>query len=177
MLQPILQCRGGSLRFSTFRALIVMAILVLSGLSSQSQSKQSADAKQIAKIRAVLDAQAEAWNKGDVDAFLQGYWHSPELTFSGSTGVSRGWDNVRKRYLASYPDRKAMGTLTFSDLEFRQLGPDAFLVLGNWHLDRVDGELGGVFSLVFQQFPDGWKIIHDHTSQSKPAPAKKNSNP
>ena len=115
-------------------------------------------------ISAVLNAQQTAWNRGDVDAFLVGYWHSPELTFSGSSGVARGWDGVLTRYKKNYPDRAAMGQLNFSDLEFRFLGPDAALVLGRWHLKRETDDLGGVFTLVWQRFPEGWKIIHDHTS-------------
>jgi beta-aspartyl-peptidase (threonine type) len=124
-------------------------------------------------IGAVLRAQQSAWNRADVDAFLEGYWHSPELTFSGSSGVARGWDAVLARYKKNYPDRAAMGQLDFSDLEFRFLGPDAALVLGKWHLQREKDELGGVFTLVWQRFPDGWKIIHDHTSVVAPA----NQNP
>ena len=120
-------------------------------------------------IRAVLDAQQAAWNHGDVDAFLVGYWHSNELTFSGSSGVARGWDGVLARYKKNYPDRAAMGQLDFSDLEFRFLEPDAALVLGRWHLKREKDDLGGVFTLVWQRFPDGWKIIHDHTSAVAPA--------
>ena len=112
----------------------------------------------------MLSAQQYAWNRGDVDAFLVGYWRSPELTFSGSSGVSRGWDGVLARYKKSYPNHAAMGQLEFSDLEFRFLGPDAALVLGQWHLKRESGDIGGVFTLVWQKFPDGWKIIHDHTS-------------
>ena len=115
-------------------------------------------------INDVLSAQQAARNRGDVDAFLVGYWRSPELTFSGSSGVSRGWDGVLARYKKSYPNHAAMGQLEFSDLEFRFLGPDAALVLGQWHLKRESGDIGGVFTLVWQKFPDGWKIIHDHTS-------------
>ncbi len=115
-------------------------------------------------ITAVLNAQESAWNRGDVDAFLVGYWHSPELTFSGGSGVARGWDGVLARYKKNYPDKAAMGHLDFSELEFRFLEPDAALVLGHWHLKRENDELGGVFSLVWRRFPDGWKIIHDHTS-------------
>jgi uncharacterized protein (TIGR02246 family) len=123
-------------------------------------------------IRAVLSAQQNAWNRGDVDAFLVGYWHSPELTFSGSSGVARGWGGVMARYKKNYPDQAAMGQLDFSELEFRFLGSDAALVLGRWHLKRqedyVTAETGGVFSLVWQRFPEGWKIIHDHTSVVAP---------
>lgn len=119
-----------------------------------------------AAIRAILTNQQEAWNRGDVDAFLEGYWHSPELTFSGSGGVSRGWDGVLARYKKNYPDRAAMGTLDFSELEFHFVGPDAALVLGHWHLKRQKDDIGGVFSLVWQHFPEGWRIIHDHTSST-----------
>lgn len=115
-------------------------------------------------IHAVLQAQQTAWNGGDVHAFLVGYWRSPELTFSGSGGVARGWDGVLARYKKNYPDRAAMGQLDFSELEFRFLGPDAALVLGRWHLQREKDDIGGVFTLVWQRFPEGWKIVHDHTS-------------
>src|SRR5690242_6187061 len=116
-----------------------------------------------AAITTILEVQQNNWNEGNVDAFLQGYWHSPDLTFSGSGGVARGWDGVLARYKKNYPDRAAMGQLDFSDLEFRFLGPDAALVLGKWHLHREKDELGGVFTLVWRRFPEGWKIIHDHT--------------
>jgi uncharacterized protein (TIGR02246 family) len=115
-------------------------------------------------IHEVLSRQQAAWNRGDVDAFLIGYWRSPELTFSGGSGVSRGWDGVLARYRKNYPDRATMGEVEFTGLELRFLGPDAALVLGQWHLKRESGDVGGVFSLVWQKFPDGWKIIHDHTS-------------
>lgn len=152
-------------------SLAAAGIALLFGLCAQRpllgkpRDKREADRK---AITAVLNAQQSAWNRGDVDAFLVGYWHSSELSFSGSSGVSRGWDGVLARYKKNYPDRAAMGQLDFSDLEFRFLGPDAALVLGHWHLKR-ENEVGGVFSLVWQRFPDGWKIIHDHTSAVVPA--------
>src|SRR5690242_20821009 len=133
-----------------------------SGMQSKAQGKRDSDR---AAIEAVLNAQQSAWNRGDVNAFLEGYWHSPELTFSGSSGVARGWDGVVARYKKNYPDRAAMGHLDFSELEFRFLGTDGALVLGRWHLAREkNGDIGGVFSLVWQRFPEGWRIIHDHTS-------------
>ena len=79
--------------------------------------------------------------------------------------IARGWDGVLARYKKNYPDRAAMGQLDFSGLEFHFLGKDAALVLGHWHLTRVQGDIGGVFSLVWQRFPEGWRIIHDHTSE------------
>ncbi|MBS1841213.1 MAG: DUF3225 domain-containing protein [Acidobacteria bacterium] len=126
-----------------------------------------------AAIRTLLTNQQTAWNEGNVDAFLEGYWHSDELTFSGSSGVARGFIAVRERYKKSYPDRQTMGKLDFSSLEIRMLGKDAALVLGHWHLAREKGDVGGVFSLVFQRFPEGWRIIHDHTSVVTPASAAK----
>jgi beta-aspartyl-peptidase (threonine type) len=129
--------------------------------SAQTAGDRQADRE---AITAALGAQQAAWNRGDVDTFLVGYWRSPELTFSGSSGVARGWDGVLARYKKNYPDQAAMGHLDFSELEFRFLGPDAALVLGRWHLKREKDDVGGVFTLVWQRFPDGWKIIHDHTS-------------
>jgi uncharacterized protein (TIGR02246 family) len=134
---------------------------VRSSIPKQTESDRQNDRAAIAKI---LDAQENAWNQGNVDAFLEGYWHSPELTFSGSSGIARGWDGVLARYRKSYPDRAAMGQLDFSNLETRFFGKDAALVLGRWHLSRAQGDVGGVFSLVWQRFPEGWRIIHDHTS-------------
>jgi ketosteroid isomerase-like protein len=144
---------------------VALAVLFVLGVRTGRQTK-AAEMREADReaITAVLNAQQAAWNRGDVDAFLGGYWHSPELTFSGSSGVSRGWDGVLARYKRNYPDRAAMGVLDFSGLEFHWLGPDAALVLGNWHLKREKGDVGGVFSLVWQRFPGGWKIIHDHTS-------------
>ncbi len=147
---------------------VVFAMLfipLLLGLHSSSlgraKDERNGDRAAITKI---LDTQQKAWNQGDVDAFLEGYWRSPELTFSGSSGIARGWDDVLARYKKNYPDRAAMGQLDFSNLEFRFLGADAALVLGHWHLTRAQGDVGGVFSLVWQRFPEGWRIIHDHTS-------------
>jgi uncharacterized protein (TIGR02246 family) len=149
---------------SVVRGLALILLLALEVRTArQTKAAEGREADQAA-ITEVLNAQQAAWNRGDVDAFLGGYWHSPELTFSGSNGVSRGWDGVMARYKKNYPDRAAMGQLDFSELEFRFLGPDAALALGRWHLKRDKGDVGGVFSLVWQRFPDGWKIVHDHTS-------------
>ncbi|MGB6462471.1 MAG: nuclear transport factor 2 family protein [Candidatus Acidiferrum sp.] len=141
--------------------ILLFALGVRVGRNTKAADERAADTS---AIQAVLNAQQAAWNRGDVDAFLTGYWHSPELTFSGTSGVSRGWDGVLARYKKSYPDKAAMGHLDFSELEFHFLGPDAALVLGRWHLKRNKGDIGGVFSLVWERFPEGWKIIHDHTS-------------
>jgi ketosteroid isomerase-like protein len=119
-------------------------------------------------IRAVLTAQAEAWNRGDVEGYMQGHWKSDQLLFVGASGVVRGWQATLERYRTRYPGREAMGTLAFSDLEITSLASDAALVLGRWQLERTrDGKPdrpGGVFTLTLRKFPDGWRIIADHTS-------------
>ncbi len=115
-------------------------------------------------LQTLLDEQAEAWNRGDLDGFMRGYWRSSETVFVGSGGVQRGWDAVLARYKKSYPGRAAMGHLTFSELEITPLAFDAAVILGHWQLQRDQDTSGGVFTLVARRFPEGWRIIHDHTS-------------
>lgn len=141
--------------------LFLFAVAQSAWLLANSPDTREADRLAITKV---FTEQTVAWNRGDIDAFLQGYWHSPELTFMGSSGVARGYDGVRARYQKNYPDRATMGTLDLSDLEIHFVGQDAALVLGRWHLQRAKGDIGGVASLVVQRFPEGWRIIHDHTS-------------
>ena len=88
------------------------------------------------------------------------------VTFAGRTGFTRGWDTVLTRYQRTYPDQASMGHLEFSELEVRPLGPDATLVLGKWHINRPAGDVGGIFTLVLQKFPEGWRITHDHTTSN-----------
>jgi len=116
------------------------------------------------EIRAVLEAQQEAWNRGDLDAFMQGYWKSDRTEFVGPSGIQRGWQAVLDRYRQGYPNREAMGKLSFSNLEINLLGSDAAFVLGRWRLDRAADHPHGVFTLIFRRFPEGWRIVHDHTS-------------
>lgn len=145
--------------------LLLAALLSVSALRARVAQAAAPNAASRRAIEQLLREQQQAWNRGDIEKFVEGYWRSPELTFSGSSGVQRGWDAVLARYRRSYPDRAAMGQLDFTDLEFRFLAPDAALVLGRWHLSRPpDNDAGGVFSLVLQKFPEGWRIIHDHTS-------------
>ncbi len=119
------------------------------------------------RITATLYAQAEAWNAGDIDAFMEPYWQSPELTFSSGGRVTRGWEETLAGYRKRYPSREAMGHLTFSDLQITRISNDAALVLGRWRLDRA-APIGGAFSLVWRRDGDRWVIIHDHTSSETP---------
>jgi len=144
----------------------LFGLLLIRQVGSTDGANASAEADRAA-ITSILMEQQTAWNRGDVSAFMRGYWNSPELTFAGSRGIARGWEAVQARYKRVYPDKAAMGQLDFSNFEFRFLGTDAALVLGQWHLHRSSGDIGGVFSLVFQRQPEGWRIVHDHTSLVK----------
>lgn len=117
-------------------------------------------------IRQVLTDQENAWNRGDVAAFMRGYDDSPRTTFIGKT-VAHGYAMILARYQRTYTSREAMGHLDFSDLQIRMLGDDHAVVTGNYHLTRSQaggGDAAGVFSLVFEKEASGWKIILDHTS-------------
>ena len=116
------------------------------------------------EIRSVLQAQEEAWNRGDIDEFMKGYAHSDGTSFVSEDKVTYGWDTVRKRYHKSYPDRSKMGKLTFLDLGITPLGNDAALAVGSWRLDNVAGTPHGRFTLLFRLTNNGWRIVYDHTS-------------
>lgn len=140
-------------------AIVFLVPLWLVSSQSEGLGKSPQDS-----ILSILAEQKAAWNRGDVGSFMKGYWNSPELTFAGSSGITRGWEPVKERYRKNYPNAQAMGQLEFSGVEVHPLGKDVALVLGQWHLKRTSEELGGVFTLVFQRFPEGWRIVHDHTS-------------
>jgi beta-aspartyl-peptidase (threonine type) len=120
-------------------------------------------------IRAVLDAQVVAWNKGDLDGFMKGYWESKDLTFfSGGTRTS-GWQATLERYQKKYKaDGKEMGQLTFTELDIDVLSADSAVVRGRWKVKMSKEEPSGLFTLIFKRFPDGWRIVHDHTSAESP---------
>ena len=121
----------------------------------------------VAEIQSVLSAQQDAWNRGDIDAFMNGYARSASTVFVSQDEVSRGWETVRDRYRVKYSDRTKMGTLSFSDIEATMLSPDAAVVLGRWRLQRTNDEPHGRFTLIFKRLPEGWRIVHDHTSAAK----------
>jgi uncharacterized protein (TIGR02246 family) len=120
----------------------------------------------VAEIQSVLSAQQDAWNRGDIDAFMNGYARSASTVFVSEDEVRRGWETVRDRYRLKYSDRAKMGTLSFSDIEVTMLSPDAAVVLGSWRLKRPNDEPHGRFTLIFKRLPEGWRIVHDHTSEA-----------
>jgi uncharacterized protein (TIGR02246 family) len=118
----------------------------------------------VAEIQSVLTAQQDAWNRGDIDAFMNGYAQSASTVFISEDNVEHGWQTVRERYRVKYSDRAKMGTLSFSEIEVTMLSPNAAVVLGRWRLKRANDEPRGRFTLVFKRLPEGWRIVHDHTS-------------
>ena|SRR5436190_7139202 len=120
--------------------------------------------KEEAAIRKVLDAQVEAWNRGDIEGFMTGYWRSEKLTFISGDKVTHGWQQTLDGYKRSYDTPAKMGTLMFSDLEFTMISKDAAVVLGSWALKRIKDTPKGKFTLTFRKFKEGWRIVMDHTS-------------
>jgi ketosteroid isomerase-like protein len=116
------------------------------------------------KLEAILTEQAAAWNRGDIDAFMEHYWKSEQLAFSSGGHTTRGWQMTKANYKRRYPTRERMGQLTFNGLEVTPLGDAAALMLGRWHLDRNPSPVGGNFSLIFRRIDGRWVIVHDHTS-------------
>ena len=144
----------------------LLLIFVLAATSGFGQSAPEIPEQKSKSIRAVMDAQVSAWNKGDIEGFMDGYWRSPDLEFYSGATVTRGWDATLARYQKNYQSEgKEMGTLDFSDLDIHTNSSGVAWVSGKWHLKMKDGsDKGGLFTLIFHKMPNGWKIIHDHTS-------------
>lgn len=134
---------------------------------------QSGESPSVQAVRAVLERQVVDWNRGDLDGFLAGYWKSPKVVFQSGGQRYDGWEAMRDRYRRRYQaEGRAMGKLTFTGLEIEPLGPESALARGRWNLKMPDGSTpGGLFTVIFRKFPEGWKIVHDHTSADEPRPA------
>jgi ketosteroid isomerase-like protein len=150
---------------------IVLGVMVLScGFWVLRQSDEANASLQSKELGAVLEPmlaeQSAAWNRGDIPAFMKAYWNDPKMTFSSGGKTERGWQATLDRYKKNYPDQKAMGKLTFSELETTQLDSNVALMLGRWKLER-DEPIAGNFSLVWKLTENGWKIVHDHSSSDK----------
>lgn len=143
--------------------ILIFSLLVVSGFHA-SDANAAGDTR--VAIEQVLNQQAGAWNRHDLEGFMAGYWNSPDLTFFSGAKVTSGWQATLERYRKTYQSEgKEMGRLEFSDLRIEPLGAEAALVRGAWHLTMSDGKTPhGLFTLIFRKFPAGWKIVHDHTS-------------
>ena len=141
--------------------LLIVLFISAFYVTASAQSNDPNIEKQITKV---MTDQAEAWNRGDIDGFMRGYWNSDKLIFVSGDNVTRGWQPTLDRYKKSYDTRAKMGTLTFSDLEINVLSNDAAVVLGSWSLSRDGDNPHGKFTLTFRRFKEGWRIVIDHTS-------------
>lgn len=116
------------------------------------------------KIREMLAHQTESWNRGDLEGFMKTYWKSDSLMFIGKSGVTYGWNNTLNNYKKSYPDRTAMGKLSFDIITVKNLSPKYYQVVGKWHLERSIGNLSGHYTLLLEKIDGEWVIISDHSS-------------
>lgn len=115
-------------------------------------------------IKNILAQQTTAWNGGDIENFMQPYWHSDSLMFIGKSGITYGWQKTLEKYKTGYPDAAAMGKLDFTILQAKRLSVMYFSVVGKWHLARTAGDLSGYFTLLFKKIKNVWVIIQDHSS-------------
>ena len=138
---------------------IALSILVI--VLSFQLSAQSNDEKE---IRNILATQTAAWNRGDIDQFMNGYWENDSLMFIGKSGVTYGWTNTLNNYKKGYPDTAAMGQLKFDLIQVKKLSKKYFHVTGKWFLKRSIGDVGGHYTLLFQKINARWVIISDHSS-------------
>lgn len=159
-------------RTTLFAAAIALAMLMGVPVADAQQERvgvvkvNKQEMKTIAAIRAVLDAQTAAWNRGDIEGFMDGYARSSDIVFLSGDTLTHGWQTVLDRYKKNYDTREKMGTLAFSDLEIKVVSKDAAVVIGRWQLTRAGDTPKGRFTLIFRHTKAGWRIVHDHTSSA-----------
>jgi ketosteroid isomerase-like protein len=139
------------------RNIFITLLLLLSNLVFA----QSKDEK---AIRQLLDDQNAAWNRGDIDAFMKGYWENDSLMFVGKSGVTYGYNNTLRNYKKGYPDTAAMGKLTFTEIKFNRLSKKYYFIVGKWYLKRSIGDISGHYNLLLEKINGQWVIIVDHSS-------------
>jgi uncharacterized protein (TIGR02246 family) len=149
-----------------------IAVAMLLNLSAADARQEGAgkmgkqEMKTIAAIRAVMDAQTAAWNRGDIEGFMDGYARSPDIVFISGDSLTHGWQTVLDRYKKGYDSREKMGTLAFSDLDVKVVSKDTAIVIGRWQLTRDKDTPHGRFTLIFRRMGQNWRIVHDHTSSA-----------
>jgi ketosteroid isomerase-like protein len=152
----------GKKHLFTLGSLLALAAVVVG--YQKGAPKSQAEDKNVAAVRAVIEAQAAAWNRGDVTGYMEGYAKEETTTLVSGDTVTRGWQVVHDRYRARYDTREKMGTLAFSELEFKPLSEFYLMAVGRWQLTRAADTPHGRFTLIFRRTNAGWRIVHDHTS-------------
>jgi ketosteroid isomerase-like protein len=144
---------------------LVLLVGVLASFAISASGQETSDRARMA-IRKVMEEQQAAWNRHDLEGFMAGYWNSPELTFFSGAHESKGWQAALDRYKKNYQGAgHEMGKLEFANLRIEMLGPEEAFVRGEFHLTMPDGKTPhGLFTLIFREFPEGWKIVHDHSA-------------
>ena len=140
------------------KVLLFSLLLLLVSFSITAQTKDEF------AIRKLLSEQDAAWNRGDIETFMQGYWKSDSLMFIGKSGITYGWQKTLDNYKEHYPDTAAMGKLNFEYIEIKRLSAIYFFVVGKWHLTRTIGNLNGSFTLLLRKIKGKWVIVKDHSS-------------
>jgi ketosteroid isomerase-like protein len=123
-----------------------------------------AQSKSESAIRKILDEQTAAWNRGDIDNFMKGYWENDSLMFIGKSGVTYGWVNTLNNYKKGYPDTASMGKLIFTLIQVKKLSKEYYHITGKWFLKRSIGDVGGHYTLLFMKINGRWVIVSDHSS-------------
>jgi ketosteroid isomerase-like protein len=142
-----------------------LLLSVAAGAEPAGDEKPSGSKEARQAILQVLEAQKVAWNKGDLQGFMDGYWHSDRLSFFSGATRTNGWRGTLDRYRKRYQgEGREMGKLTFHDLETEVLGADSAFVRGRYELRLKTQTASGLFTLIFRRLPEGWRIVHDHTS-------------
>lgn len=153
-------------RNSLSAALLTVVVFSVPVFAQDSAKQHKRESRAVAAVRAVIDAQRDAWNRGDVAGYMDGYARSPNTVLVSGDNVTRGWQIVLDRYQKNYDSPEKMGTLIFSDLEITPIGTRTAIVLGSWRLRRANDEPHGKFTLIFRKTKRGWRIVHDHTSSA-----------
>lgn len=136
--------------------IVLFALLFSFAVSAQNKDETA--------VRNLLEQQRQAWNTGNIEKFMDGYWQNDSLMFVGKSGVTYGWQNTLNNYKRGYPDTATMGKLKFDILEVKQLSALYYFVVGKWHLSRSIGDVGGHFTLLFKKIKNKWVIVTDHSS-------------
>lgn len=151
------------MQFNMKAITLVLAVILAMASVALAQSQKEAEQIEVS-VLAVMMNQAAAWNRGDIEGFMAGYWRSDALVFVSGDKVTRGWQATLSNYKSSYNTAAKMGKLAFTDIEVAPLSKDSAVVLGSWALTRDADNPKGKFTLIFRRLKEGWRIIHDHTS-------------
>jgi len=149
----------------TVASLVAFAAVVVLGYQKR-VPKSPVEDRNVAAVRAVMESQAAAWNRGDIEGYMEGYAKEDSTEFVSGDMLTRGWQTVLDRYKSHYDSRAKMGTLTFSELEIKPLSEYYMMATGRWQLARDADTPHGRFTLIFRRTAAGWRIVHDHTSSA-----------